>query len=85
MKANARIKGEQESGKLLREKIDISKQTSASLLTKNSTHQIGKDIMDIVKLGCKKRWDNEKDKVEKGSSTHAKRIANVNAVITKKG
>ena len=41
--------------------------------------------MDIVKLGRKKRYDNAKDKVKKWRSTHAKKIANTDAVIAKKG
>ena len=61
------------------------KKISARLLTKNVTHQVGKDTMDIVKLDHKKRYNNAKEKVEKERSTCAKRIVDAYTVITTKG
>ena len=85
MKAKACIKREQESCKTLCEKFDILKRISASLGTKNGTHRIGKDIIDIIELGHKKRWDTQKENVEQVRTTYAKRITNADAVVTKKG
>jgi len=83
MKAKGCIKREQDSGKTLRKKINTPKQMLASLLTKNVTHLIGKDIMGIIKMRHKKRCNNAKEKIENGRNTHAKRLLNVNTVIAK--
>ena len=49
MKAKARIRKEQDDGKTLLQKIEVSKRMTASMLTKNGTHTIGKDILTVVK------------------------------------
>ena len=85
MKAKAHIKRGQDSGKTLCEKFDTLKWVSTSLLTKNGTSCIGKDIMDIGKLGHKRRCDVNKEKVEKVGTTYDKRIKHADVVIAKKG
>lgn len=57
----------------------------ASPLTKIVVHQVGKDIMDIVKLSNQKSYDHNTEKVGKGRNDDTMRIESPNTVFTKKG
>ena len=49
MKAKTRIRKEQDDGKTLLEKIEVLKRVTVSILTKNGTHTVNKDILTVVK------------------------------------
>ena len=57
---------------------------TASMLTKNGTHTVGKDILTVVKSHHKRRCVEKRNKDAKGKATHQKRILASASVFKKK-
>ena len=78
--AREKIRGRQEDGKSLKDKIKESKRITAGSLFKTGSFQIGKTIFDIQKENVTKKKEYDEKSTNKANSDIAKAIADVIAV-----
>ena len=69
---------------MLLQKIEVLKQITASMLAKNSTHTIGKDILTVVKQHHQRQCGKRRDRDAKGRATHQNRILAADSIYRKK-
>ena len=83
-KARQRIKKEQENGKSLLEKINVSKRVTAGILVKAGSHRLGQTVFQVVKERAQAKADEIRRKITKAKDTHNSDIKKADAVLSAK-
>ena len=71
-KARERIKQEQEDVKSVSDKLKKSAKITVGIMWKCGTNHLGKNILDIMKQGQIKKYQAEKEKIEKAEKAYLK-------------
>ena len=80
-KARERIKREQEDGKSVSEKLKKSTKITAGIIWKCGTNHLGKNILDVMKQDQVKKYQAEKEKIQKAESAYLKMKHESDALI----
>ena len=80
-KARDRIKREQESGKAVSEKLRKSTRITAGIVWKCGTNHLGKNILDVMKQDQVKKYQAEREKIEKAEKAYLKQKDKSDALI----
>ena len=80
-KARERIKREQEDGKSVSEKFKKSSKITAGIIWKCGTNHLGKNVLDVMKQDQVKKYQAEKEKIQKAENAYLKMKHESDALI----